>query len=125
QPGLEIVERLRILHVVARDQQLDAATEYAKPALVLADDLEPLLLAWAVDPVLDLELCGGRRRGVLGQRREDRPHELVQAGARCGGDRQHARRSRSAIAPLRAEPLGLARRDQIGLGERDQLRELA
>jgi hypothetical protein len=49
------------LSVVPRDEQLDPAPGHAPAALAFRFDLEPLVLARAVDAVLGLEFALGRR----------------------------------------------------------------
>ena len=108
------------------DEQLDAPAGDAEPAVAVRHHVEALLLAGPVDAVLGLELLrGGRRRGVLGKRAEDRPGQLLQPGSRGGGHTEH--RGRVGAVPLTPpgdQASGVFLGQQIDLGEGDDLRQL-
>src|SRR6187549_4294526 len=95
EPLLEVGERLFVGEVVALEEQLDATTEDAEAAVVLALYPVTALAGRPVDAVLGLELGGGEvaarpRRRLLRQLDQDAAAEVLEALAGGRGDGQHA-----------------------------------
>src|SRR5262249_12433084 len=115
--ALQVVERLGVLEVVARDQQLDATPGHAESPVALGGHVEALVGARPVDAVLGLEFARSLRDlNVLRKRFENRRDQVVQSRARRRADPQGPDSIRAeALAPASDHPLGPVLGNQVDL----------